>query len=163
MPTCGAWSSVSSNLGSIDAAAPDGAGAATVGSLDAGPSSDAAPPFDAGSTTEAGPVCAAFSINQSACDVVANTGCPGNMECAASSGSSDSFCTSIGAVGINGACTPGGAQASSCGPGLFCSANVSDGGFGCAPYCCNNESCPAGFIACQQIGADGGGMFGVCL
>jgi hypothetical protein len=162
-PTCGAWSSVSSNLGSIDAAAPDGAGA--TGSLDAGPSQDAAPPFDAGPTTDAAPVCAAFSINQSACDVVANTGCPGNMQCAAGSGSSDSFCTSIGAVGINGACTPGGTQATSCGPGLFCIGGVQvDGGFGCAPYCCNNEGCPsdAGFNVCAQLGADGGGTFGVC-
>jgi len=163
-PTCGPWSSASSNLGTIDAAAPDGAGPAVTGSSDGGPPEDAAPPFDAGS--DAPSICAAFSINQSACGVIANTGCPG-MECAASTSSDSSFCTATGAVGINGACTPGGSPAASCGPGLFCIGGIEvDGGFSCAPYCCSAEDClaEAGFNECAQlgVGVDGGGTFGVC-
>jgi hypothetical protein len=134
------------------------------GSSDGGPPEDAAPPFDAGSTGDAASICAAFSISQSVCQVIANTGCPG-MQCAASTSSDTSFCTATGAVGINGACTPGGTQAISCGPGLFCIGGVQvDGGFGCAPYCCNNEDCPAdaGFNECAELGVDGGGTFGVC-
>jgi hypothetical protein len=155
IPTCGPWNSSSNNLGTTDAGAPSGslgAGDGGVETFDAskGDGIDSGPP-----ATDSGTVCNTFSgIDESACDPIAQSGCPKNEECAVNPATNVTFCTAqgTGAQGANCGEIP-------CGPGLYCLSNV------CEPYCCSNEECPSegGVPACAEQTASGAALFGVCL
>ncbi len=159
IPTCGPWNSSSSNQGTPDASAPSGSGSeggvvdqsdgSTIGSDDASNAADASPTgHEAGTTT-----CAAFTVDESACDAVTQKGCPG-QECTVDPTGDATFCTAAGTVAAGGNCSM-----LPCAPGLYCSSGV------CEPFCCSNADCAndGGIAACSQVAATNNTFFGVCL
>ena len=162
MPACGSWDSASGNVGTADAAAPEGTPSSVPGqdggneSLDgsADASDGGSSPNDAGQ--DSGPLCAAFSVNESVCNPVKQTGCSGTESaCAASATSDATSCVTPGSTGAGGAC----ATSVTCGPGLYCLQNQ------CMQYCCTSADCTlvdGGFPQCSQQAGANNTFFGVC-
>jgi hypothetical protein len=188
IPTCGAWSSVTSMPGTVDAAAPEGA----VPILDATMPevvAEAAPPVDAApapdvaveaAVVEAGPQpmlsCPNvwIGVDTTVCDPVKQTGCSQGMACNLVSASA------VGCIPHNLVAADAGLTASSywpcgtadgCPDGTYCNPNQV-----CAPFCCINTDCGGTGRICAQLsapadggapegGADGGapvGKIGLC-
>jgi hypothetical protein len=177
IPTCGAWSSVTSMAATVDAAAPDGA----IPVIDAAPVVDAVAVPDV-SAPDAGPqqffVCPNvwIGVDTSACDPRGQTGCANGEACAVVSP------TAVGCVPSNLAADDAGAGKQNypcgtnygCADGTYCNQKNE-----CGAYCCTDQDCYTltgqSGLNCVQTqfagGVDAGasdaaafppGTFGVC-
>jgi hypothetical protein len=168
IPTCGAWSSVTSMPATVDAGAPEGAVSAPV--VDSGPTMT----VDAGSQTVS---CTNVwaGIDTSACNPLTQTGCPSGQACAVVSP------TAVGCIPSNASAPPDGGVGKQtypcaihgCADGYACNQSSQ-----CGLFCCQNSDCNAtgqsGLSCVPQSAAalsDGGAMseggaaggtFGVC-
>jgi hypothetical protein len=173
IPTCGAWSSVTSMPGTVDAAAPDGA--IPVEMPEAAPEDAAADAtaIDSGAGQLLSCPNVWVGIDTSACDPRnPYVGCPSGQACAVVSP------TAVGCVPSNTAALDAGsgkqgwpcAAGAGCGDGTYCNSQMI-----CGIYCCSNADCAAtgmSGLTCRQFqfaASDGGsgdasaaGLFGVC-